>query len=284
MCDAPFHEFLALIISDSCSDFPQHLLIDIAHRRAQRRRCIRRIEIEDAHKIFMFKVVVRVKSAAAHQGIADADLRGMSKGHLDVEFIIFLKKRILKDVENIALIVVPVFLGKALRQIFDLRIQRVRSLRTVVGRQHGGHSRNVLLPKLPQIHISRMRSFAGIRHIEYIAKSVAVASGVNQGNALGAATYKSPHGVVPHIILGTGRRIRSLRMNHDLLMICVLIQSRCCFQKGLPAFQTARYLALCLLRHAAVFLQFTCHRLVLLSLPFIRAKEKKYLFRYSSYK
>ena len=70
MCDAPFREFLALIISDGCSDFPQYLLIDIAYRRAQRSRCIRRIEIEDAHKVFMLKVVVRVKPASAHQAKA----------------------------------------------------------------------------------------------------------------------------------------------------------------------------------------------------------------------
>ena len=134
-------------------------------------RCIRRIEIKDAHKVFMLKVVVRVKSAAIQQGITDADLRGVSKSHLDVEFIIF----------------------------------------------------------------------------------------------------------------GAGCCIRPLRMNHDLLMIGVLIQTRGCHQEGLPAFQSSRQLALRLLRHAAIFLQFTCHRLVLLSRPFTRAKEKKHLFRCSSY-
>ena len=195
----------------------------------------------------MLQVVVRVKSAAVQQRIADTDLCSVPKGHLDVKFIIFFEEGILKDVENVPLIVIPIFLSETFCQIFDLYIQRVRSFCAVVGRQHRRHCRQMLLTKLPQIHIPGMCSFAGIRHIEDIAKPVAVSSGVNQGNALGTAAYKASHGVVPHIILGTGRRVRSLCMNHDLLMIRVLIQPRCCFQEGLPAFQTACQLALCLL-------------------------------------
>ena len=133
MCDTPFREFLALIVSNGCSNLPQHLLIDAAHRRSQRCRCIRRIEIEDAHKVFMLKVVVRVKPAAIQQGITDTDLRSVPKRHSDIEFIIFFEERILKDVENVPLVVIPVFLSKAFRQIFDLLIQRFRSLCAVVG-------------------------------------------------------------------------------------------------------------------------------------------------------
>ena len=81
----------------------------------------------------MLKVVVRVKPAAVQQRITDADLCSVPKGHLDVKFIIFFEEGILKDVENVPLIVIPIFLSETFCQIFDLRIQRGRRLCAVIG-------------------------------------------------------------------------------------------------------------------------------------------------------
>ena len=97
---APFRDLFAFIVSDGRSDFPQHLLIDAAHRRSQRARRFRGVEIENAHKVFVFKVVFRLQTAAQHQGITDTDLGGIPEGNSDVEFIILFQKRIFKDAED----------------------------------------------------------------------------------------------------------------------------------------------------------------------------------------
>ncbi|MDO4853459.1 MAG: hypothetical protein Q4A88_08605 [Clostridia bacterium] len=162
MCDAPSCNFFALIAPDGRSDFPQHLLVDAAHRRAQRRRCVWRVEIKDAHKIFALKVVARLQSAAAHQAVADAGLRGIPKGCPGVEFIIVFQKGICKCVENIPFIFFPIFPHELRSDHFQLRAKVGVRRNRIAGFQHGGHCGKVFVAELPEIYAARIFPCAGV--------------------------------------------------------------------------------------------------------------------------
>ena len=82
----------ALIISYSDFYLPQHLLIDLADCRTEGRDRNRGIEVENREEILMLKVIVRLQSAAGHEGVGDADGSGVSELHSDIEIIILLKK------------------------------------------------------------------------------------------------------------------------------------------------------------------------------------------------
>ncbi|MGN8767268.1 hypothetical protein [Blautia massiliensis (ex Liu et al. 2021)] len=262
---APFRDLFAFIVSDGRSDFPQHLLIDAAHRRSQRARRFRGVEIENAHKVFVFKVVFRLQTAAQHQGITDTDLGGIPEGHSDVEFIILFQKRILKDAENVPAVVLPVF-PRQLRSHGLQLIGKVFACRNaVVFLQHRRHGWNMLLPQFPQVQASGIGPGAGIRNIEHIAQSLAVSAGIDERDTLGTAPHIPAHRIVPDVELRTGGGVRALGMDHDLFVIRVFVQPRRGGEEGLPALQASGQLPLRLFRHSSVLLQFTYHRSRLLS-------------------
>ena len=87
---APFRELFALIISDGDTDLPQHLLVCLADRRAQRPDYSGGVEVEDRHEVLMAEILLRLQPAAGHQGVGDADGGGCLELHFDVKFIIFL--------------------------------------------------------------------------------------------------------------------------------------------------------------------------------------------------
>ncbi|MBR0444920.1 MAG: hypothetical protein IJK14_06065, partial [Clostridia bacterium] len=99
----------ALIVPDGDFDLPKHLLIAFADRRAKNRDGGRCVEIKDAQEVFVFKPFVGLHVAPAHQGIGDADRRGVPELHPDVVYIVLFQIRIRNVVENIALMLVPVF-------------------------------------------------------------------------------------------------------------------------------------------------------------------------------
>ena len=87
----PFRAVFALIISYGDFDLPQNLFIDLADRRAEGCHRARGVEIKDAEKILVFKVILRPHPAAGHEGVGDADRRGVFERHLDVVIIILLQ-------------------------------------------------------------------------------------------------------------------------------------------------------------------------------------------------
>ena len=132
----------------------------------------------------MFEEFVRIQSAAAHQGITDAHLRGVPKRSPDIEFIILRQERIRKDVENFALVIVPVFPREAGSQLIKLHVQRIVCVRPVIRFKHLRNRRNVFVAQLPEIQIPRMFARARIRNVKHIPQPRIVPAGVNQRNAL----------------------------------------------------------------------------------------------------
>ena len=151
---APFRNFLALIILDGDFDLAQHLSADPAYRRTQLGGGFRGVEVEDIQKILVFKVVLRVKTASGHERIGDADGGGAAKRDAYIEIIIAIEKRIVNDGEDVALIVIPVFIRKLCGDAFKLIDKSVCARHIVAVFQHGRYGVPVFIMVLPKIRVS----------------------------------------------------------------------------------------------------------------------------------
>ena len=109
---SPFFDGLTLGISDGNADLPQHLLIDLADCRSQCADGRWGVEVENRHKVLMGKIAFRLQSAAGHQGVGNADGGGCLKLYFDVKLIIFLQKGTVNDIEEVLLMLRPVFLSQ----------------------------------------------------------------------------------------------------------------------------------------------------------------------------
>ena len=136
------------IVLDGDANLPQHLLVYLADRRAQRPDGRRGVEVEDRHEIFMAEILLRFQPAAGHEGIGDADGGGGFELHLDVVLIVLLQKGTVNDRENIPPVVGPVFLRQLGGHISQL-LGQVVAAHIVVAFQHGRHRLNVPFLQLP---------------------------------------------------------------------------------------------------------------------------------------
>ena len=109
---APFLAGFALCISDVDADLPQHLLVNLTDRCSQRPDSCRGIEIKDRHEIFVVEVAFRFQSTAGHQSVSDTDGGCCLELYSDVKLIIFLQKGTVNDIEEVLLMLRPIFLGQ----------------------------------------------------------------------------------------------------------------------------------------------------------------------------
>lgn len=116
----------------------------------------------------MLKVFVRLKTAAGHERVGDADNDGVSESHSDVEIIIFLQKGIVNDAKNIPLVVVPVFIGELGGYALKLEGKTVRAGDIIIAFQHGGHAVQMLLLQFPKETAAGKFPPAGIRNVKHI--------------------------------------------------------------------------------------------------------------------
>jgi hypothetical protein len=120
MCGAPFREVFAFMIFDGDFDLSQHLFACFADRRAEGGDGIGRVEIEDAQKVLMLKVFVRFQPAAGQNSVGGTDGCGASELRSDVELIIFLQKAAVNGVENVVLMILPIFVRQLPGDPFQL--------------------------------------------------------------------------------------------------------------------------------------------------------------------
>lgn len=221
---SPFLGSFTLRISDYDANLPQHLLIDLTDCRSQRSDGGRGIEIKDCHEIFMVEVAFRFQPAAGHQGVGDADGGGCLKLYSDVKFIIFLQKGIVNDIEEVPLMLRPVFLCQLSGHIGEL-FCKVISGDAVGAFQHGRHGIHVPFLQLPQPWGTGVFTGSGISNIKDIAEPRPVAGIIHQGNALGTAPDIPAHCFIPQFIFSAGGGIRALGVDHQLLMERVLVKT-----------------------------------------------------------
>lgn len=175
----PFRAVFALIISYGDFDLPQNLLIDLADRRAKGCHRARGVEIKDAEKILVFKVILRLHPAAGHEGVGDTDHRGVFERHLDVVIIILLQIGIRNDAEDVAGMVAPVFRSKLRSDALELLRKAVFAGNAVITLQHGAHAVGMRVFQLPQVDAAGVFLAAGVGNVKDVFKPRYVAGSVN---------------------------------------------------------------------------------------------------------
>ena len=249
---------LALIVLDGDADLPQHLLIHLADRCAQRPNRGRGIEIENRHEVLMLEILFRIQPTAGHQGVGNADGGGGLKLDFDVEIIVLLQERTVNDVAEVLLMLVPILTRQFSSHINEL-LGKIVAGNAVVLLQHGRHRPNVLFLQLPQPGGTGVFAGAGVGNIEHIAQAGLVAGIVHQGNTLGATAHIPSHFFIPQVILGAGGGIRALGVNHHLLVEWVFIKAGGGGEKSRPLLPAAYKLGRYLFGHLPVKFSFGWH-------------------------
>ncbi|MCU6784826.1 hypothetical protein OCV46_12950 [Anthropogastromicrobium aceti] len=248
---APFLVGFALCISDGNADLPQHLLVDLADRCSQRPDGGRGIEIKDCHEIFVVEVAFRLQSAAGHQSVSDADGGCCLELHSDVILIIFFQKGTVNDIEEVLLMLRPVFLSQFSGYLGELSGKVITG--NIIGAlKHGLHRIQMALLQLPQPGSAGMFTGSGVGNIKNIAQAGPVPGIVHQSNSLGAAPYIPAHLFIPQIVLCTGGGVRTLGVDHQLLMERVLVKAGSSGEKPCPFLPAPRKLRCYLLRHLCI--------------------------------
>ena len=256
----PFRAVFALIISYGDFDLPQNLFVDLADRRAECRHRARGVEIKDAEKILVFKVILRLHPAAGHEGVGDADRRGVFERHLDVVIIILLQIGIRNDAEDVAGMVAPVFRSKLRSDALELLRKAVFAGNAVITLQHGAHAVGMRVFQLPQVDAAGVFLSAGVGNVKDVFEPRLVAGSVDEGDARAAAPDIAPHLLVPEVVLRAGGGLRALHIDHELLVVGVFIQPCGGGQERRPRQMAAGDLPRGALRLLRVGLQFVGHK------------------------
>ena len=248
---APFLVGFALCISDGNADLPQHLLVDLADRCSQRPDGGRGVEIKDRHEIFVVEVAFRLQSTAGHQSVSDADGGGCLELHSDVILIIFLQKGTVNDIEEVLLMLRPVFLGQFSGYLRELSGKVITG--NIIGAlQHGLHGIQMALLQLPQPGSAGMFTGSGVGNVKDITQARSVPGIIHQSDSLGTAPYIPTHLFIPQIVLCTGGGIRSLGIDHQLLMERVLVKAGSSSEKPCPFLPAPRELCCHFVRHLCI--------------------------------
>ena len=259
MALAPFRVSLTLVISDGHFDLPQNLFAGLADRRTQGGDGGRGIEVKDVGEVLRGKVALRLQAAAGQQGVGGADDGGVSEGRPDVEIIIIFQVRTVNDAKDVKLVVLPVFVHQLGGDPLQLFFHAAGGIHVEAAFQGGGHGVVMLVPVFPKIGAAGFLPAARVGHVEYIPKPGTVAAGVDQGDPPAPAPHIAVHGVVPKLVVRAGRGLRPLGVDHQLLVIGVLIQSCGGGEKTRPRLQAAGDLLCGLVGQLRVELQFAWH-------------------------
>lgn len=187
----------------------------------------------------MGKGGIRFHSASGHQGVGDADSCGIPKGSSYVEFIVSFQIRTVNDVEDILFIFFPVFPGQRSGNGLDLIHKRgIADAVTVFQRRM--HSVHMLFSQFPEKRRQGILPGTRIRYVKNIPDAGSIPGRIDQGDPFGTAPDIPAHGFVPKAVLRAGCRVRTLRENHELFMVGILVQPGGGLQKCSPVLITAR--------------------------------------------
>ncbi|MDE6589737.1 MAG: hypothetical protein K2K53_05210, partial [Oscillospiraceae bacterium] len=263
--------FCPLVGSDGPFNLTEYLGGYLADRRTQHIGRRLGIEVEHVHEIFRLEVALRVLHTAGIEHILDTRFRRPPKGHLYVELIIPVKKGIVNDAEDAVLVFFPIRSGKAGGNSFDLLIQPRPGLHAIGALQRRLHSGDIFLPHGPEVDRAGVFPLPGVRHIEHIPQLRAVPGQVDQSDTLGTPAHIAAHGLVPQVILGAGRGVRALLVDHKLLIVRVFVEPGGGGQEGCPLLPAPCYLFGGFFRHLGVKRGFRCHRLP----PFFQILQRR---------
>ena len=199
----------------------------------------------------MAELLIRFQPATGHEGVGGAYAGCLPEGRAYVVFIVLCQVRAVNDVKYFPLMFLPIgcclLRGNGIQQIWQ-----GSDFQAVLPLQHGMDGIRIGFVHLPKKRAAGIFPAACVRHIEYIMDPGNIGRGIHQGNSLGAAPHISAHGVVPQIEARTGRGVRPLGVDHQLLMVRVFVKAGGCPQEGSPVLVAARNLPRSILGHLRV--------------------------------
>ena len=199
----------------------------------------------------MAVIIFRFQAASRHHGVGCAYAGRLTEGRAYVVFIVLRQVRTVNDVKYFLLMLLPISCclpgGNGIQQIGQGDVFQV-----ILSFQHGVDSIRVAFIHLPKERAAGVFPAARVRHIEHIMNPGNIGGGIHQGNSLGAAPHIPAHGVVPQIEARTGRGVRPLGVDHQLLMVRVFVKAGGCPQEGSPILVAARNLPRSILGHLRV--------------------------------
>lgn len=209
-------------------------MTSFADRRAEGGDGIRRVEIKDAQKVLMLKVFVGFQTAAGHEGVGQTDRGGVSELCSNVEFIIFLQKAAVNDVEDVVLMILPILLCHLSGDLLQL-VGKALFAGNLIFLSQRSRNRALMLRAIPpKVRAAGIFPAARVGNIKDVSNPRLVAGIVDERNPFSAAPDISVHFIVPDLIIGAGRRVGALSENHELLMIWVFVKPGDGFQKIRP--------------------------------------------------
>ena len=179
------------------------------------------------HRVLLHQIV------PAHPSVPVQLLPGLIQGQVRQ------KIRAVNDAEDVTAVVVPVGLHQFSGHIRQL-LAKTFAVNAIVFCQHRPDRLFQGFIDLPQVRVQGVSPRCRIRHIKDIVQARVSAGFIQQRNALGTTPDVTVHFIVPYIILGTGRSIRSLGIDHQLIRVTVFIQPCRCDQKCCPVLPLSR--------------------------------------------
>ena len=220
---APFRQLFAFVFFDGDFDTEQDFFANLADGAAQSIYRLGRIEVKDRHELLRVKVGILYQPAPGQQGVGGADGGCVEKCHAFVIVMIPLQIRSVNDAEDVLLVGKEIFCdfdGGNLLQLFcDSAIIGNGKLFL----QSGRNCLLMLRAVFPEIGAAGAFRGAGIRYIEHIFQLRSVPGVVDQGDAFRAPSNIAPHPLVPQFVIRAGGSVGPLGVDHELLMVRVLV-------------------------------------------------------------
>ena len=93
---------------------------------------------------------------------------------------------------------------------------------------------------------------SGVGNVKDITQARSVPGIIHQSDSLGTAPYITAHLFIPQIVLRTGGGVRSLGIDHQLLMERVLVKAGSSSEKPCPFLPAPRELCCHFVRHLCI--------------------------------
>ena len=171
----------------------------------------------------MGEALVGGKAAAEQQRVFQADGGRLSEGGPDGKFIVLLQKAPVNDVEYLFLVVDPVDLREHGGDGAELAAKPICGGNVIAAFQRSLRYSQIAVVNLPLPDLAGVLPSAGVRNIKDIPQPGRAAGRVKKRDAPGAAPHIPAHNAVPDVIGGAGGRVRPLGVNHELVVIGVLV-------------------------------------------------------------
>lgn len=220
---APFRQLFAFVFFDGDFDTAQDFFTDLADGAAQSENCLGRIEVKDRRELLWVKVGISRQTAPGKQGVGGADGRCVDKGHAFVIVMILLQIRSVNDAEDVLLVGKEIFCDFDGGNLFKLLCDAAIIGNGKLFLQSGRNCLLMLRAVFPEIGTAGAFRGAGIRYIEHIFQLRSVPGVVDQGDAFRTPANIAPHSLVPQFVVRAGRGVGPLGVDHELLMVGVLV-------------------------------------------------------------